>query len=345
MNVSRSTGKAKILLADAMLGFAMINGVLVASVASNNLTVAIKTKAGSDPSAGDPVYLVFRNATAATGDYTVITLAAATSFTVNSGATLGTTNATPFRLWVVGFNDAGTFRLGLVNCSTASAIFPLDEHNARSSTGGTGGSSAGTYYTGTAVATKAFRILGYLEWSSGLTTAGTWASGPSAIQLFGPSIKKPGDVVQMISATTSSPIATTSTSFQSSNLTLSITPTSAANSRGDIREQRHLFGRKRLPDLQAASRDHRPGGHAAPSPDRAFRQRGGDLDGMSRRARDDQCHDLRRQAQEHQRRLRAASRQRGPDHGHGANGIGFSRPGQGGKRGSSKTGRRWWFPR
>jgi hypothetical protein len=83
------------LVPSAQLGpeFVMLNGKLVASVASNNLTIAVKTKAGNDPSAGDPALFVFRNATAATGDYTVVKVTAALSFTINSGNTLGTSTA------------------------------------------------------------------------------------------------------------------------------------------------------------------------------------------------------------------------------------------------------------
>jgi hypothetical protein len=190
-------------------GATFINGTLVPSVAANALTVAVKTKAGADPSATDPVHIVFRNATAATGDYSVVTLTAATSVVVSSGSTLGTASSVPFRVWVVGFNDAGTFRLGVINCvvggSSPTQIFALDEFNVKSSTaeGGSGGAdSAAVFYTGTAVTSKAFRILGYMEWSSGLGTAGTWSAVPTLVQLFGPGIKKPGDIVQTMRTAT-----------------------------------------------------------------------------------------------------------------------------------------------
>jgi hypothetical protein len=55
----------------------LINGKIVPSVASNNLTVAIKTLAGSDPSATDPVYCRI-------GD-TVRSITAALSVTKNAG--------------------------------------------------------------------------------------------------------------------------------------------------------------------------------------------------------------------------------------------------------------------
>ena len=94
-------------------------------------------------------------------------------------------------------------------------------------------------YTGTAVTAKAMRILGYMDWSSGLTTAGTWAIVPTLVQLFGPGISKPGDIVQRagneITATSS---GTTTIPFDDTipqntegdqYFSQAITPDSAAN--------------------------------------------------------------------------------------------------------------------
>jgi hypothetical protein len=55
----------------------LINGKIVTSVSSNNLTVAIKTLAGSDPSSSDPVYARIGN--------TVRSITAALSVTKNAG--------------------------------------------------------------------------------------------------------------------------------------------------------------------------------------------------------------------------------------------------------------------
>jgi hypothetical protein len=55
----------------------MRNGKLSVSVASNNLTVAIKTYAGTDPSSGDPVYVNING--------TIRTISAALSTTKNAG--------------------------------------------------------------------------------------------------------------------------------------------------------------------------------------------------------------------------------------------------------------------
>src|SRR5262249_45667378 len=72
-------------------------------------------------------------------------------------------------------------------------------------------------------------ILGYMEWNVGLAAAGTWASGPTKIQLFGPGIKKPGDVVQKVYASTSSQASTNSTSFSDTGFSATLTVQSAPN--------------------------------------------------------------------------------------------------------------------
>jgi hypothetical protein len=62
------------------------------------------------------------------------------------------------------------------------------------------------FYTpnGTTVSSKGVPDHWILEYLSGLATAGTYGSAPTKQQLFGPGIKKPGDVVQTVVATTSS---------------------------------------------------------------------------------------------------------------------------------------------
>lgn len=199
----------------AASSFTLFNGDLTAAVGSNALTVAIKTTAGADPSAGDPVYVVFRNATLTSGTHTVIKLTAATSVVISSGSTLGTTNSVAFRVWIVGFNDAGTFRLGAINCVGTSGVFPLRDDAVRSSTaeGGLGAAdNAQTIYTGTAVTSKAMRILGFMDWNSGLATAGSWSGTPDKIQPFHSGVSLPGTVQQVVNTETGA-VATGTTTF------------------------------------------------------------------------------------------------------------------------------------
>jgi hypothetical protein len=215
----------------------MVNGTIVASVASNILTVSIKTLAGADPSPLDPVWFFFRNPTAATGDYSPVKVTAALNITTNAvGATLGTANAVPFRLWVTAFNNAGAVVLALWQSVTGgaspTAVAALNEASTPSTTAMSGtATGAGIFYTpnGTTSAGKAFRIIGYLDYASGLTTAGTYASAPTTVQLFGPGIKKPGDTVQVKYLTGSTVTTSTSTSFANAGDQLSISPTAAPN--------------------------------------------------------------------------------------------------------------------
>src|SRR5258707_12876290 len=94
------------MLANAAVAFGvgMLNGTLVASVAGNALTIAVKTLAGNDPSSSDPVFFLFRDVSAG---YAVIEQTAALSITVPSGATLGTFNGQANRIWVGAFNNGG----------------------------------------------------------------------------------------------------------------------------------------------------------------------------------------------------------------------------------------------
>jgi hypothetical protein len=206
-------------------GFATQNCSLTASVAGSNLTIALKDNAGNDPSATSPCNINFRNVTIGTGSTSSVTVTAATSFTVNAGSTFGITNTAatcsaasscPFRLWVTAINNAGTVVLGAVALTNASGVLPLNEGNVASATAcnacGTA-ATLGTMYATTTQTSKAFRILGYLDWGSGLATAGTYASGPTLIVNMGPGIKKPGDTIQTIIGTSSGTASTTSSTY------------------------------------------------------------------------------------------------------------------------------------
>ncbi len=196
--------------------FGMVNGQLVASVAANVLTIAVKTRAGANPSAPDPVYVSFRHATQGDGSETIIKLTAALSLVISAGSTLGAVNGEAARFWLVMFNDGGTLRLGAINClEGATIIHPLDESTLKSSTaeGGAGAAdSAGVIYTGTAVTTKAMRIIGHIAWeANALATAGLYASAPDTVYMMGPGSYRVGDVVQTRRTETAALDTTTTT--------------------------------------------------------------------------------------------------------------------------------------
>lgn len=211
----------------------LMNCTLAASVASNNLTIALKTQAGADPSAGSPCVVSFRNVTATTGDYTAVLATTATSVVFNSGSGFGAPgSSTPFRIWITAWNNAGTIVLGASNQTGANDIFPIFEGAVQSSTACSAcatATAAGTFYTTAAQTSKAIRILGYMEWATGLATTGVWASGPTTIQLMGPGIAKPGEAVRRYYTTAGSGTTSIVTTFAATALAKNFTMASAAN--------------------------------------------------------------------------------------------------------------------
>lgn len=177
----------------------VINGSLAGSVSGNALTINLKTISGNTPSSSDRVIGNFRSATAGSGTYERVDLTDALALVLTSGSDLGTANSTPFRLWIVLFNDGGTLRLGAINCLSGTNVYPLQDDILASSTaeGAAGAAdSAQVIYTGTAVSAKALRVLGYMEWASGLSTKGVWDTAPSKVQMFAIGGRLPGQIVQ-----------------------------------------------------------------------------------------------------------------------------------------------------
>jgi hypothetical protein len=216
------------LLAGDETGLAcgMTNGKLVPSAAAGALTVAVKTVAGNDPSATDPVYFYFRNNTLATGDVTRIAVTAALSVVLGSTKTLGATSGNGTRVWIAAFNNAGTVQLAAMNCSDSSGVF-CPQENVKYTTAVPANSSKAWYSTSAIGTAAPWRFLGFCEWNS-LATAGTWVA-PDTVQLFGPGVKKPGDIVQTVSGFTTTPTTTTSTTPVVTTSTANITPSCAAN--------------------------------------------------------------------------------------------------------------------
>lgn len=214
--------------------FGFTNTSLVASVGSSILTVALKDATGADPSATSPSRICYRSATAATGSLTCNNQTAALSITTNAiGASLGSSNNAGFRLWVGTFDNAGTNVMWLYNASIATGCTGIDEGTVQSSIPiSNTATTAATFYTpnGTTVTNKSVRILGYVEYNStGLATAGTYASAPNFIQVLGLGGKKPCDSFGRQGVASNSQTAVTGTTYATTNMTKAITPHSAAN--------------------------------------------------------------------------------------------------------------------
>ena len=183
-------------------GEAMANGQLVVTASAGALTVAVKTAAGADPSAGSPVVFRIPNAT---GTYDNISVTAALSIVAPSGAQLGVfTVGGAFRIWVVAFNNGGSIVLGLGRMSAeqnSSQIITALNDSAAPKTGfaiSTGADAGGFIFSSVAVTNKAMRVLGYIEWGiGGLASLGVWTTtNIRCVQLMGLGVKLPGHLVQ-----------------------------------------------------------------------------------------------------------------------------------------------------
>jgi hypothetical protein len=231
---------------------APVNLQLNATVASNQLTVAVKGVNGADPSATNPVLVGFRDASS-TGTVVAGALQSALSFTLAPTSSMGCTTAVTCRLWVtlicqtISSGTCTSILVGLSVQSTPSATssntpssqtatnlpacFPLNEAALQLTGAGTnGGTQIDTIQTSVAsLSSKPIRIVGYIEaiWTSGTG----WASIPSNIQLLGSAVKKPCDVVQgpLYNLVTSATAGSGGTTPTPASLTIGITPTSALN--------------------------------------------------------------------------------------------------------------------
>jgi hypothetical protein len=239
VDIINSTGKIPALsstyLAD--LSGANLTGIasnsipyITAAVGSDALTISVVSAAAAAPSSGSPVDVVFRNVTPATGSPATISLTGATTLVIPSGATMGTSNGVAFRLWIVAFNDGGTVRIGAINCAGTSSIYALGGWGITSAAGvGTGSDSAQTFYASAAVTSKAYTVLGYVTYESGVSTAGAYDAVPTRAQTLGPGVALPGASLQRITATHATAVSSSSSTLADTGLTATLTPSSAAN--------------------------------------------------------------------------------------------------------------------
>lgn len=190
------------------------NYIINATVASNAMTIALKTLAGTDPSSTDTVKIGFRSATASSGAYVARTVSAATSLVVSSGSTLGTTSATNSYLYVYALDNGGTVELAI-----SMTMFTDGTVQSTTAEGGAGAADSGSVmYSTTARSNVAIRLLARLLVNQ--TTAGTWAAVPTQINLQD-FAKEP---VNIASSSDINGVATTSTSYVDvTNSSLTIT--------------------------------------------------------------------------------------------------------------------------
>jgi hypothetical protein len=164
---------------------------IAASVGSKALTVAMKVADGNDPSATNPIRILFRDETLTVGTPNVRSVTGALSIVLPSGGTLGFTAALPGRIYIWAIDNAGTVELAL---SRTADLFSEDSLVSTTAIG-SGSDSATIMYSTTARSNVACRCLGYIDITTG-ATAGEWSNAPTKIQLMGPGVKRTGDIVQ-----------------------------------------------------------------------------------------------------------------------------------------------------
>jgi hypothetical protein len=231
--------EASTLASSALQSGMPYNMALSASVSANALTVSMLTAAGGTPSAASPVIIPFRNSTIANGIQQNVLVTGALTFTIASSATMGCTSAAMCRLWIVAIcssglsctGSPGTDTVGLcaINVRSGTNILSINEASLQTSASGTsGGSSAQTYYCNiSSVTSRAVRIVGYVDIQE--VTAGTWATAPTTVQVFGPGVKRPGEIVSSWSSTITAGTTINSSAPTLSSITISVTLSSAAN--------------------------------------------------------------------------------------------------------------------
>lgn len=203
--VSPTGGVQCTTIGQSGLAFGLSNGKIQiddhssdATVSAGALRIAIKTATGADPSTSNPVRVAFRSANSATGGYTIRQFTSATSITIPSGKSVNLDSATdPFRLSILAYdNGAGSNPVIAVAAPRGLTVFDELGSISCSNNLSNAGVSLGTFPVSTSSpSTTRYRLIGYADWQSGLSSLGTWTA-PSPVVLIGPSTRKTGDIVQ-----------------------------------------------------------------------------------------------------------------------------------------------------
>lgn len=154
------------------------NYALAAVASSNTLIASLKSAAGTDASATDPVDLYFSSYAATSSVPTNVQVTAALSITIPNGATLGLTSGSDCLLYVYAINVSGSVRLAV------SARSDFDDGRSKSVTQISGSATVATNIycpATTSSGTYVCRLLGHILATH---TAGAWATVPTKVGLL-----------------------------------------------------------------------------------------------------------------------------------------------------------------
>jgi hypothetical protein len=149
---------------------------LSTAVSSSALVITMKYKDGSSLSASQIASINFRSTTLTTGTFSNVTATSNVTLTVPSSATLGSQNSVEDYAYIYAINNAGTIELAV----TGGQYVPNSDI-LTTTTISSGATSANTIYSGTGRSNVAVRLIGRLRYTQ--TTAGTWASAGTELQL------------------------------------------------------------------------------------------------------------------------------------------------------------------
>lgn len=223
LDAGTSSGNVPVLNSAGKLAAAVQSALfqpLSAAVATNALTVTLAAGARLDFSDGSTVVL-----------------ASPISVTVPSGQAVGTSNGVAARLWVVAMKNSGTPELAIINTWNGTDVYEILPTDSISTTAIASAPSAQVWYSTTSRSSQPIAVAGYVEITE--ATAGTWATAPSLVQGYRPSVPLPGQTVQrrrnatgaVATGTTTIPADDTIPQITEGNeyLTQAITPRSALN--------------------------------------------------------------------------------------------------------------------
>lgn len=170
----------------------LINGKISTSVASNALTVAVKTDAGSDPSPTDPAYALFRKSTLTDSGFDVVAITGALSMVVSSGSSLGHRSGAACTAFGYLINNAGTAELAVSSMAPDHAtIFGDTRLISTTAEGGAGAADSATVVYSTTARSNVPWICVAMIFTT-QATAGTWASAMTQVSQAPFSIPKYG---------------------------------------------------------------------------------------------------------------------------------------------------------
>jgi hypothetical protein len=214
-----------------------VNCGISAASSGNNVTFTLTDEAGNAISATDPAVVCFRNDNTTNAEISCVNITSAPALSVHATSNFGVSGtATAFRVWLALFNNAGTAVMGAivaVNFTAPVSVAFLNEVGTASATvcaGCTNATSAKTWYASSSISSKAYRIIGYVDYPA-FTVNGDWVTA-TGVHLCNWGCVLPGrptgNIVQTV--VSSADAGSTSTSYaNNTSMEVAITPTIASN--------------------------------------------------------------------------------------------------------------------